>query len=137
MRSGRAAEKLEITYKRTMNQKSCFNSFYRCFEWFFNRFIRYNTETAYIMVAYKGDPFIPAGLLMSHIIDEYYDIFSEISTLTTLLAVGLNIVCSLIPSFVFYYVFEYIPWYGMNLSSSIHPALVIYKFSKLKISKTK
>ena len=107
-----------------MNQKSCFNSFYRCFLWFFNNCMRYNTEIAYLMVAYKGDPFIISGIYTSYIIDEYYAIFSEISALTSLLSIGLNIVCSLIPSVIFYYVFEYISWYGLYLSSSIHPALV-------------
>ena len=121
-------EKIEITYRRHSGEKSCFNSFYNCHLWFFNKYIRYNTEIAYMMVAYRGDPFIISGIYTSYIIDEYYEIFSEISALTNLLAVGLNIVCSLVPSVIFYFVFEYISWYGLNLSSSLHPALVIFLF---------
>ena len=120
-------EKLELTYRRTMNQKHCFNPFFHCVEWLF-KCVRYNTETAYIMVAYRGEPFINSGLLTSYVIDEYYEIFSEISALTTFLAVGLNLVCSLVPSVIFYYVFEYITWYTTYLSSSLHPALVTINF---------
>lgn len=117
-------ERLEFSYQRRMSQKSCFNSIYKCFFWFFKKYIRFNTKIAYMMVAYKGNSFISSGRYMSQIIDEYYDIFSEISALTALFAFGLNLVCSFIPSLIFYYVFEYIPWYGLYLSSSLHPAMV-------------
>ena len=83
------------------------------------------------MVSYKGDTFISSGILVSTIIDENYSIYSEISSLATIFAVGINIVCSLLPSVVFYYIFEYIPWYGLYLSSSIHPAIVIKFFFNL------
>lgn len=80
-----------------------------------------------MMVAYKGEAFIPSGDLVSTVIDEYYSIYCEISSLASIFATALNLVCSLVPSIICYYLLESISWYGLNLTSSFHPAIVIFE----------